>query len=93
MTTKKVKIVIPSLKSSVPKMHMSNVVYKLNCSRCNYSYDGQTSHHLLHRTRAYLGNRGIMRAHLDMCGVRDMNEMEDISILGHSNVLCKLITI
>ena len=34
-----------------------------------------------------------MRAHLDMCGVRDLNEMEDISILGHSNILCKLMTI
>ena len=92
MTTKKVKTVMPSLKSPVPKMHMSNVVYKLNCPRCNSSYVGQTSRHLLHRTREHLGNRGIMRAHLDMCGVRDLNEMDDISILGHSNILCKLMT-
>ena len=34
-----------------------------------------------------------MRAHLDMCGVRDLNEIDDISILGHSNILCKLMTI
>ena len=93
MTTKKVKTVMPSLKSPVPKMHMSNVVYKLNCPRCNSSYVGQTSRHLLHRTREHLGNRGIMRAHLDMCGVRDLNEIDDISILGHSNILCKLMTI
>ena len=93
MTTKKVKTVMPSLKSPVPKMHMSNVVYKLHCPRCNSSYVGQTSRHLLHRTREHLGSRGIMRAHLDMCGIRDINEEDDISILGHSNILCKLMTL
>ena len=35
----------------------------------------------------------MTRACLDMCGVRDMNEEEDISILGQSNVLCKLMTL
>jgi len=93
MTTKKVKTVMPSLKSPVPKMHMSNVVYKLNCPRCKSSYVGQTSRHLLHRTREHLGSRGIMRAHIDMCGVSDLDEKEDITILGHSNVLCKLMTL
>ena len=48
---------------------------------------------MFHRTREHLGNRGIMRAHLDVCGVKDLNEMEDISILGHSNILYKLMTI
>ena len=28
------------------------------------------------QSKSNLGNRGIMRAHLDMCGVRDLNEME-----------------
>ena len=86
MTTRKVKTVMPSLKSPVPRMHMSNVVYKLNCPRCKSSYVGQTSRHLLHRTREHLGSRGIMRAHMDMWGVRDLNKEIDISIMGHSNV-------
>ena len=93
MTTRKVKTVMPSLKSPVPRMHMSNVVYKLNCPRCKSSYVGQTSRHLLHRTREHLGSRGVMRAHLEMCGVSDLNELEDISIMGQSNVLCKLMTL
>ena len=34
-----------------------------------------------------------MRAHLETCGVSDLNELEDISIMGQSNVLCKLMTL
>ena len=34
-----------------------------------------------------------MRAHIDMCGVGDLYEREDITILGHSSVLCKLMTL
>lgn len=72
---------------------MSNVVYKLNYPRCNSSYVGQTSRHLLLRTREHLGSRGVMRAHLETYGVNDLNEFEDISIMGQSNMLCKLMTL
>ena len=34
-----------------------------------------------------------MRAHIDMCGVSDIDEKEDITILGHSNVLWQLMTL
>ena len=34
-----------------------------------------------------------MREHLKTCGVSDLNELEDISIMGQLNVLCKLMTL
>ena len=34
-----------------------------------------------------------MRAHIDLCGISDIDEKEDITILGQSYVLCKLMTL
>ena len=93
MTTQKTKTVMPSLKPEVPKMLLSNVVYKIDCPRCKSSYIGQTSRILLRRTREHLGNRGIVRAHLDKCGVDDLNECENVSVIGRSPTVSKLMTL
>ena len=69
MTTRKIKTCLPSLKPSVPRMLLSNVVYQLVCSGCESSYVGQTVRHIQSRVREHLGSRGTMKAHFEKCGV------------------------
>ena len=69
MTTRKIKTCLPSLKPSVPRMLLSNVVYQLVCSGCESSYVGQTVRHLQSRVREHLGSRGTMKVHFEKCGV------------------------
>ena len=69
MTTRKVKTCMPSLKPSVPKVLLSNVVYQLKCSGCEASYVGQTVRHVQIHVREHLGSRGIMKFHFEKCGV------------------------
>ena len=57
---------------------LRDMVYKIDCPRCKSSYIGQTSRILLRRTREHLGNRGIVRAHLDKCGV-DHSSIENFN--------------
>ena len=69
MTLEKTKAALPPLKVNVPKMLKSNVVYEISCPRCKSSYVGQTSRHLQQRFREHMGSQGMLRNHLDECGV------------------------
>ena len=69
MTLEKTKTALPPLKIIVPKMLKSNVVYEISCPRCKSSYVGQTSRHLQQRFREHMGSQGIIRHHLEECGV------------------------
>ena len=74
-------------------MLLSTVVYKIECLRCKSSNIWQTSQILLRRTREHLGSRGAVRAHLNRCAVNDLNECENVSVIGYSPILCKLMTL
>ena len=69
MTLRKLKTVLPSLKTPVEKMLRSGVVYKLKCPRCSVCYVGQTSRRLQSRFREHLNNQGLMKSHLSQCHV------------------------
>ena len=80
MTMKKVKFSLPSLKPFVPDMLKNNVVYKIECPRCNSSYVGQTSRHLQQRFKEHVGNKGPMKTHFENCEITPSNNI--VSILG-----------
>ena len=73
MTTRKLKTCLPSLKPTVPKMLLSNVVYKLTCPGCESSYVGQTVRHVQRRLREHLGNNGTIKIHFDQSSVKNHN--------------------
>ena len=79
MTLRKLKTVLPSLKTPVENILRSGVVYKLKCPRCSACYVGQTSRHLQSRFREHLNNQGPMKSHLSQCHVT--MKKEDVEIL------------
>ena len=78
-TLRKLKTILPSLKPPVQKLFKSGVVYKIECSRCNSCYVGQTSRHLQTRFKEHLSS-GPVQQHFEDCDM-DLSE-EHISILG-----------
>ena len=95
MTTRKLKTCLPSLKPLVPKMLLSNVVYKLTCPGCTASYVGQTVRHIQRRVREHLGNKGIMKTHFETCNVNQLSIKDNsfVSILDKTNRISKLLTL
>ena len=92
MTTRKLKTCLPSLKTTVPKMLLSNVVYKLTCPGCESSYVGQTVRHVQRRLREHLGNKGTMKTHFDQCNIKD-HDTSILQILDKCNSLPKLLAL
>ena len=82
MTLHKTKNVISNLKTPVPKMLKSNVVYQIKCSRCNACYVGQTIRHVQTRFREHIGARGLLKKHFDDCGILPHDNM--VTILGRA---------
>ena len=67
MTLRKLKTVLPSLKPSLEGMMRSNVVYKIQCPRCNSCYVGQTSRQLQRRFSEHLTRKGPIKTHMAEC--------------------------
>ena len=82
MTLNKTKNVISNLKTPVPKMLKSNVVYEIKCSRCNACYVGQTTRHVQTRFREHIGARGLLKKHFDDCSILPHDDM--VTILGRA---------
>ena len=94
MTTRKIKTCMPSLKPSVPKVLLSNVVYQLKCPGCEASYVGQTVRHVQSRVREHLGSRGTMKVHFEKCGVCPSSFLEgSVKILHRNHSLPRLLTL
>ena len=95
MKTKKIKAVLPPLKSAIPKMLRSAVVYKIDCPGCDSSYVGYTSRHLQQRVREHFGKSGVIRKHMNECIPFFILENFDkhVNILAFSNSLTKLMTL
>ena len=83
MTLRKLKTVLPSLKTPVPKMFRSGVVYKLTCPRCTACYVGQTSRHLQSRFKEHVQNQGPVKQHLERCDIT-LSE-DDVDILQQTS--------
>ena len=67
MTTRKTKTLLPSLKPPVEKMLKSNVVYKIECPRCNACYVGQTSRHMKTRLSEHKNKKKPVGKHFKNC--------------------------
>ena len=97
MTTRKLKTCLSSLKPVVPRVLLSNVVYKLTCPGCRASYVGQTVRHVQQRVREHLGNKGTMKIHFHQCSAIDntfpVNENDILFILDKANNVNKLLTL
>ena len=70
LTTRKLKTCLPSLKPFIENTLKSNVIYKITCPRCSSSYAGLTTRHVITRVKEHFEKNGIMRKHIDICGVK-----------------------
>ena len=82
MTLRKLKTVLPSLKSPVEKGLKSGVVYEICCSRCNSRYVGQSSRHLTTRIKEHSRISTPVGSHFLQCGVK--LTLNDVKILATS---------
>ena len=82
-TLKKLKTVLPSLKSSVDKSLKSGVVYKITCPRCNSCYVGQTRRHLITRIKEHVRKNAPVSIHMTSC--QHTLTMDDVTILKASS--------
>ena len=70
----------PSLKPPVEKSLKSGLVYKIDCSRCNSCYVGQTSRHLLTRFKEHLRSSSPVSKHMTSCNYKVT--IDDVTILS-----------
>ena len=68
MTTRKINTLLPSLKPPVEKMLRSNVVYKIECPRCQAFYVGQTCLHMKTRLSEQKNKNKPVGNHFKLCG-------------------------
>ena len=83
-TTKKLKNMLPSLKSKMDKGLRSNVIYDIKCPNCWASYIGMTERHLCKRITEHFHAGGTLSKHIDECGVV-FNGLEHTSIIDTTN--------
>ena len=89
-TTRKLKTALPSLKSPVPKMFLSNVVYQITCPGCQSSYVGQTTRHLT-RIQEHARPASHVGSHLSNCS-QTMQDAEN-NVIDRTNSNIKLLTL
>ena len=78
MTLRKLKTILPSLKTPVDKMLKSGIVYKITCPGCTACYVGETTRHLQSRIKEHILRPGPMKQHLSHCNVTIADENIDI---------------
>ena len=80
-TMRKLKTVLPSLKTRVDHKVRNAVVYKITCPRCASRYVGYTIQHINDRFRQHLKASQPVGKHLSRCEVLDQVTVEDMEIL------------
>ena len=90
-TTRKMKTALPSLKSPIPKLLLSHVVYQITCPGCQSSYVGQTTRHLTTRIQEHSRISSHVGDHLKNCNTT----MEDceIKVIDRTTNAAKLLTL
>ena len=81
-TIRKIKTVLPTLKSVVSKSLKSGIVYQITCSRCQSCYVGQTSRHLQTRIREHANPSTTVGSHMFQWNVN--LSMDDVTIIATS---------
>ena len=68
ITLRKIKTIMPSLKTMVPKELESKVIYEYACSRCNATYAGKTMRHLKIRVKEHARKeKEPVKKHYNVC--------------------------
>ena len=78
MTSRKLKTVLPSLKSPG-----SDIVYQITCPRCKVRYVGQIDRHLVHRFKEHRDRPQQVEQHLSSCGIGVREE--DVVVVASTN--------
>ena len=93
ITTRKLESGLPSLKSAFSNDLKSRVVYKLSCSECTFTYDGQNDRFLTTRIEEHKKRDSPVGLHLQQCSL-DRNSA-DLSweSIDRSNNQTKLLTL
>ena len=77
-TIRKLRTCLPSRKAPVEKFLKSGVVYKIQCSRCDACYVGQTVRHLTTRIKEHRRS-GPVAGHIEECGDITIDDVEIIA--------------
>ena len=86
----KLKTVLPSLKSEIPKVLKSGVAYNISCSRCKSCYVGQTARHLQTRIKEHSRQSSLLGNHFKQCN--NVLTMDDVSILATAKSIHHLLS-
>ena len=89
-TMRKLRTLLPSLKSPVQKMLKSDVIYKIECPVCKNSYVGQTERHATTRFTEHILRDGPIKEHLKACKT-EIKE-DNVDILMEMRSKSKLLT-
>ena len=85
LTLRKLKTVLPSLKSAIEKRVRSNLVYRITCPRCRSCYIGYTTQYSEVRFRKHRTPSQPVGKHLRECGaLRECTMEEHWEILASS---------
>ena len=81
LTLRKLKTVLPSLKSCIDHKVRSHVVYKITCPRCASRYVGWTSQHIISRFQQHMKPSQPVGKHVRQCEVLDQMTVDNMEIL------------
>ena len=90
-TIRKLKTVLPTLKSEIPKVLKRGVVYRITCSRCKSCYVGQTVRHLHTRIEEHSRPSSVLSNHFKNCNY--IPTMDDVSILATAKSMHQLLVL
>ena len=87
-TIRKLKTVLPSLKTKSDESLKSRVVYQIRCPSCDACYVGQTCRHLITRIKEHASSSPV-GSHFDQCNVK--LSIENVSILTTARTITQLL--
>ena len=93
LTLRKLKTLLPPLKSQVERKVRSHVVYKIVCPRCHACYVGYTTQHITDRFSQHCKPSQPVGKHLRECHAMDMITADDVQILTRANNESLLMTL
>ena len=90
-TTRKLRTLLPSLKSPVPTNLKSNVIYRITCPGCSAQYVGQTQRHLQKRCGEHAMASAPVGKHFKECAGMSGNLLHHTKVLDTAPTLSKLL--
>ena len=92
-TTRKLRTLLPSLKTPVPANLKSNVIYRITCPGCSAQYIGQTQRHLQKRCNEHSKVSTPVGKHFQECTGSTERVLNETKILNTCPSQSKLLTL